>query len=225
MRLLYDGEVEAIRKTLQKIRRCEVLQDTEEIIFILNYYHMKSLTLLLIPLLFLLPNITFASTTKNSACSYKEWIYQEVLETTWLKRATVEEFQKRDYYDHSELWYIVRQSNMYTIWSHPYDDYSTYSYNCKTRRATRGIWQLTFRDILQKIPQNTTYTNARIAFIGGESIDIRWYSDLHCRVETCDSDFFVSSIHYSPHTFSIGKRMSERGPNKYDRIGSFVYSH
>jgi hypothetical protein len=76
------------------------------------------LTLLLIPiipLIFLIPSITFANTSKDTACTYKDGAYQESLSVTGLKNASVSEFHKRDYFDHSELWYIVRQKDMYTV--------------------------------------------------------------------------------------------------------------
>ncbi len=183
------------------------------------------LTLLLIPLLLLFPNITFASITKEMACSYTEGIYQESLETTWLKNASVSEFHKRDYYDHSELLYIVRQSNMYKKWLIYYDDYSTYSYNCKTRKPYRSIWQLTFREVLKRIPSNTTFTDAKIRFIWGNYIDINWYPKwVGCKTDTCELGFYKTSINLTSHTFTVAKRILKRWPNEYDAVGTYSYS-
>jgi len=182
------------------------------------------LIIFLIPLILLLPEMTFATTTKNMACTYQEWVYREALEVTWLKNASVSEFHKRDYYNHSELWYIVRQSNMYKKWANHYDDYSLYSYNCKTWKPRRSIWQMTFREVLQKIPHNSLFTDARISFIWWNYVNIDWYPDgIGCPADSCDLWFYTTSINYTPHTFTVTKRIIERWLNEYDTIGTYSY--
>ena len=182
-------------------------------------------SLLLIPLLFFIfPNAIFASTSKDGACAYPEGIYQESLEVAGLKNASVSEFHKRDYYDHSELWYIVRQSNMYKPWTKSYDDYSVYSYNCKTKKPRRVLWQMTLRKIVSKVPSNQLFKDAKIVFIWGRYIVLSWYMDKQaCTDKSCDSEFYNSTINLSPHTFTIAKRIPVRWPNEYDTIWTYTY--
>ena len=196
---------------------------------------MKSLLLISLIALFTVTfaNNTFASTTKSDACNYKEGTYGESLETTWLKNALVTEFRKIDYYDHNELWYIVRQTGTNTSSKITKDDYSLYSYNCKTRTPKRVFWQLIFRLIVEKLPDNLVYRDARILFIGGNYIEVWFFPNSgKCTnlKDTCDKNSYyrVNISYYRvsigwDHTFSISKPAPDKGKNEYQFIWRYKY--
>jgi hypothetical protein len=70
---------------------------------------------------------------------------------------------------------------------------------------------MTLRKVVAKIPSNHIFSDARIAFIGGKYITLNWYPDgIGCSTDSCNPGFYTSSIDYSPHTFTVGKRIPER---------------
>jgi hypothetical protein len=70
---------------------------------------------------------------------------------------------------------------------------------------------MTLRKIVAKIPSNHIFSDARLSFIGGKYITISWYPEgIGCPNASCNLGYYNSSIDYSPHTFTVAKRIPER---------------
>ncbi len=164
--------------------------------------------------------------SKEEACqspdNYMEWSSTGIV-VTGLKRAYTEWYTHMivgDSYD--VLYYMVRQSDIYSQWWQFYDDYSFYQYDCQKKKITRMFWQLTFREILKYFPIKT-YSHARVGFMG-HYVEIRFYPDT-CTGKLCPNDYYKVTLNYSPHWYEIVKAPQKWNPEdpQYTIIKEWTY--